>query len=225
MIISVIKHAIFGEKIMKNLLVVFYLCFFLFSVCSCDFKPKNAGGHEKSDSIVKADSIAKAQLPEKQKELDSLKQQFDYIYEVPASYIHKFAKQLNNINRPYLEIQIIEEFGSIMLTSNYTSPYPFYYSHLAVMINGKIYMTSDALKENIIESRQGGQYRESIIFEEDKCLDFVAAIAQNTDSDLSVRFSGNLNHDEIVLSAETKQMIKESYELSMLIKHLNKYKK
>lgn len=184
---------------------------------------------QKNDSIQKAkeDSIAKvnaAQLEENKKRLAVLKKNFKYKedeFNKTGWYTHKNQTVDNSWNRKCLKAHVNSN-GYIYLEDQYYSEDWIFHSRIEVKIGDNIYKSEDVptySEDNKTENSSGSVW-ENVSYTGDKDNGIIKAIAESVDKPVKVRFIGREYYSDFTLSNKDKQAIKDSYELSNLIKKI-----
>lgn len=184
---------------------------------------------QKNDSIQKAreDSIAKVnaiQLDEDKKRLAVLKKNFEYKedeFNKIGWYTHKNQTVDNSWNRKCL-ITHVNSNGYIYLEDQYYSEDWIFHTRIEVKIGDNIYKSEDVPTYSKYNRTQNSSRSvwENVSYTSGKDNGIIKAIAESGDKPVKVRFIGREYYSDFTLSNKDKQAIKDSYELSNLIKKI-----
>lgn len=158
-------------------------------------------------------------LKEIQSEISSLSKKFNYEkdeFDDIGFYKHKsYGKYWQNTTTLTCGLN---STGYIYLKSNYFGDDWLFHTSVSVKIDEKVHNTANVAKhsDNYRTDIDGGNLWEVITYDKEDYI--IRKIAENTDKEIKVRFNGSKYHKDITLNSKYKNAIKESYELSQLIK-------
>jgi hypothetical protein len=172
-----------------------------------------------ADSIAKANEIDKANNIKKR---DLLKKNFVYKkdeFNNIGWYIQKSQTVDASWNRKCLKTHVNSD-GYIYLEDQYYADDWIFHTSIQVKIGDSIYNSEviETFNANNKTENSGGSVWENINYTDGKDNGIIKAIASNVGKEVKVRFNGKEYYSDFTLSTRDKQAIKESYELSELIK-------
>jgi hypothetical protein len=134
-------------------------------------------------------------------------------------YTHRNQTINANYNRKCLYTHV-NTMGYIYLEDQFHSDDWIFHTSIDVKIGDKVYRSSkiETYDKNNNTQNSGYSVWENISYINGKDNGIIKAIAENTDKEIKVRFNGKQYHSDMILSRKDKLGIKESYELSELIK-------
>jgi len=111
----------------------------------------------------------------------------------------------------------VDSRGDIYLESQYYADDWLFHTRIEVKIGDKIFKSKDVplFSANNIHEPSGDIIWENVTYTDDNGI--IKAIAESGNTPVKVRFIGKY-YDDFTLSSKDKQAIKDSYELSQLIK-------
>jgi len=222
-------------SIMKKLLLFLLICANIFCLFSCGGGSSKVSSEEKAknDSIQKAkeDSIKSEFLNQiakdsvRFKELEQkFKHEIDEFDSTSNYYEHK--NRSNNYLSSGLYTLVWEHTGSIYMYSYYYGSDWLFHTQVEVKINDKTYKTEkvetydDLYHTNVF----GGSISEKISFTGGKDNGVLEAIAKSSKDDvILIRFTGDKYYKDIKVSEMQISALRESYELSEILKRRNEY--
>ena len=154
--------------------------------------------------------------------LEVLKKNFDYKYdEFEKNGWYTDKNQEDIYDKTYLGVNV-DSSGNAYLVSYHLGKDWIFHTKVQVKIGDAIYETYDVptYDKNNIEQSHGGYVQEVILYTNGD-NGIIKAIAESGDTPIKVRFSGSENIQDIILSKTDQQAIKDSYELSQLLKKIN----
>lgn len=214
-----------GETHKKILIALFVMI----SIVGCqDNKPKESTQQKDIVDLVqkqKSDSIAKANealREENKKRLGVLKKNFKFKqdeFNNVGWYTHKYQTVENIWNRKCLKTRV-SSTGYIYFESHYYADDWLFHTRIEVKIGDKIFKSEDVptYSDDNRTENSGGSIWENVSYTGDNDNGIIKAIAESGDTPVKVRFIGKYYYDDFTLSSKDKQAIKDSYELSQLIK-------
>lgn len=213
----VIKHKI---------LSIFLFIFIIFFVSSFIFGTRviNSSNdlNDKERNIV----VDPVKLEADQKRLEELKARFNYKYDEFKKvgwYENKNQTADNSFNRTLLKV-IVRNDGYNYLEDQYYASDWLFHTKIQVIIEGvdKVYESDEVpiYSKNNTTENSGGSIWETISYLDGGDNGIVQAIAENSDKQIKVRFSGREYVKDVVLSKIDKQAVKDSYELANLLKEV-----
>lgn len=175
---------------------------------------------QKNDNIAKANEALRE---ENKKRLGVLKKNFKFKqdeFNNVGWYTHKYQTVENTWNRKCL-ITHVNSTGYIYLESQYYADDWLFQTRIEVKIGDKIFKSEDVptYSDDHKTENSGSSIWENISYTGDKDNGIIKAIAESGDIPVKVRFIGKYHYD-FTLSSKDKQTIKDSYELSQLIKQV-----
>ncbi len=117
----------------------------------------------------------------------------------------------------------VREDGFIYLESQFYGNDWIFHNHIKVKV-GSLYLSSpkiESYNKNNKQQYAGDTFWENVYYRETGDNGIIQAIADSTSKPVKVRFEGRKFNRDIVLTAEEKQSIKDSYELSVVLKKIN----
>ncbi|WP_162793509.1 hypothetical protein [Runella rosea] len=142
-------------------------------------------------------------------------------FQTKGWYSHKnFGKKA--AGRKTLKAHVRED-GFIYLESQFYGNDWIFHTHIKVKV-GSLYLSSpkiESYNKNNKQQYAGDTFWENVYYRETGDNGIIQAIADSTSKPVKVRFEGRKFNRDIVLTAEEKQSIKESYELSVVLKKIN----
>lgn len=177
---------------------------------------------EKETAIVNSPPVGPAVLEADKKRLAELKTKFDYKYdefEKKGWYTNKSQAVSIIFDKKLLRVYV-NDSGYAYLESQYYGDDWIFHTKVAVKIGDAIYETDDVPTYDPSNETTNGS---GSVWENVSYLGFtdsgiIKAIAESGDTPVKVRFEGQNNVSDITLAKRDQQAIKDSYELSELIK-------
>jgi len=180
-----------------------------------------------SDGSVKATtatvaSVDPTKLAADKARLAELKAKFDYKYdefEKKGWYVAKSQAVANTWDKEVLAVNV-NNVGYAYLSDQYYGDDWIFHTRVEVKIGDAVYKSEDipSFDSNNSRHNSGGSVWESISYTGDKDNGIMKAIAESGDTVVKVRFNGDEGVYDFTLSKRDQQAIKDSYELSNLIK-------
>ncbi len=177
---------------------------------------------EQERNLVYLDSL----LSLKQKDLDVLMKNFDVSknYGNQEILIHKRQKPTNSYNRSYLRAHLNMK-GDFFISSRYVGDKYIYHDQIKVYNKNQSVISEKIPYDDLDNHRfeDGGTYWEVVNYKNDSDNGIIDFIAQNVDKPLKVEFIGKSRY-YIVMEKYDKQAIADGYEISFVLKEIDKLK-
>jgi hypothetical protein len=167
-----------------------------------------------------------AELEENKKRLTVLKKNFVYNedeFNNIGWYTHRSQTANNSWNRKLLKANV-NSSGYIYLEDQYHSSDWIFHKRIEVKIGDNIYKSEEVptFNEDNKTSNSSDSVWEDIHYSGNKDNGIIKAIVENNSLPVKVRFIGREYYSDFTLSNKDIQAIKDSYELSELIKKVGK---
>lgn len=176
---------------------------------------------EQKNNLEFLDSL----LLEKEKELKPLMKNFIIEKEYQRKIlIHKRQKTTNSYNRTYLKSHLYMN-GEFYISSHYCGESNINHNQIKVYNKGKSTI-SEEIPYDSLNNRHfddGGLYWEIVNYKDGKDNGVVDFISQNYNLPLKVMYFGKKNY-YILLEKFDKEAIRDGYEISFILKEVNKLK-
>lgn len=186
-----------------------------------------AGGSKQTSNVnstnlenVKVDS-SKIFTTKDSMDLVKTKSNFSYKndeFQKVGWYTHKLE---NTSNRNTLMAKV-NSTGYIYLEDQFYGEDWIFHTHVEVKIGDNIYKSDDVKGSDNERENSGGDVWETITYSNGKDNGILQAIAENSDKQIKVRFVGDQHISDFILSTSDKNIIRDSYNLSNLIKKSKK---
>ncbi len=177
---------------------------------------------EQERNLVYLDSL----LNLKQKDLDVLMKNFDMStkYGDEEILIHKRQKPTNSYSRSYIRAHLNMK-GDFYISSRYVGPKYIYHDQIKVYNKGQSVISEKIPYDDLDNHRfeDGGTYWEVVNYKNNSDNGIIDFIAENVDKPLKVEFIGKSRY-YIVMEKYDKQAIADGYEISFVLKELDKLK-
>jgi hypothetical protein len=156
------------------------------------------------------------------KKLSELKTKFNYEYdefENKGWYFHKTQIVQNTFDKKVLKVYV-NNVGYAYLMDQYYADDWLFHTRLEVKIGDNLYKTEDIPTYDSNNSTEigSGSIWENVSYTAGRDNGIIKAIAQSGTTPIKVRFTGDRGVYDMTLSDRDRQAIKDSYELSELIK-------
>jgi hypothetical protein len=156
--------------------------------------------------------------------LAELKTKFNYTYdefEKKGWYENKSQVVASTWNKKILRVRV-NNSGYAYLEDQYYGDNWIFHTRVEMKIGSAIYKSDDipSYDPNNATSNSGGSVWETISYTNDRDNGIIEAIAKSGDAPVLVRFAGDHGVFDFTLATRDRQAIKDSYELSTLIREL-----
>ncbi|AEI50465.1 hypothetical protein [Runella slithyformis] len=198
------------------------------------FDTSSTEPYEKTDSVIaepipltkpKVISVRAGEKAFYQKKLAGMTNNFTLDkddFQDKGWYTHKnFGKKA--AGRKTLKAHVRED-GFICLESQWYGNDWIFHNHIKVRV-GSLILSSPKVEtydRNNKQESTGSHYWENIYYRETGDNGIIQAIADSTSKPVKVRFEGRKFNHDIVLTHEEKRSLKESHELSEILKKINR---
>lgn len=184
-------------------------------------KKSPSSGSTKS-TVATTASVDPAKLAADKTRLAELKKKFNYKYDEfqeKGWYEAKTQTVANTFDKKMLKVNV-NNVGFAYLSDQYYASDWLFHTRIEVKIGDTLYKTDDVetYDPHNVTNNSGGSIWEWIDYTGDKDNGIIKAIAESGTLPIKVRFTGGQGVDDITLSERDRQAIKDSYELSNLIK-------
>lgn len=209
-----------GRKLMFLLIILFASSIFV-AMFNSDVKLS-----DQSNAVAR--KIDPVKLEADKKRLGELKNKFDYKYDEFNKigwYVPKSQTVGNTYNQKFLKV-LVNNSGYIYLQSVYYASDWLFHTRIEVKIGDSIYKSEDVPTYNKDNETDigGGSIWEYVSYTSGKDNGIIKAIAESGDATIKVRYVGRQSIFDMNLSKRDQQAIKDSYELSQLIKEIESAK-
>ncbi|MFT3740214.1 MAG: hypothetical protein QM786_15805 [Breznakibacter sp.] len=179
--------------------------------------------NEQKQNLVFLDSL----LGEREIQLKTLKRYFmvDSIEGLPNRLVHFRQSANNSFNRTFIRPNL-DENGTFFISSHYCGTTSIEHNQIKVYFDGNSALSEKIDYDDQLNRRyHDATYKWEIIqFRDGKDNGVVDFIAQNVDKPIKVQFLGRASYS-IVMESFDKEAVRDSYEMSFIIKEILRIKK
>lgn len=189
-----------------------------------DSKTIEAKDGETTQKTVEVPVVTPVVTEADRQRLEELKTKFNYKYdefENKGWYYHKSQLVQNTFDKNVLRVYV-NNVGYAYLADQYYSDDWLFHTRIEVKIGDSLYRTEDIPTYDSDNSTEigSGSIWETIDYTAGRDNGIIEAIAESGTTTIKVRFAGDRGVYDIILAERDRQAIKDSYELSNLIRKI-----